>query len=157
ERDNIARAAFQNFARCFCEAAKLDEIRPHFEDYVTVEGWEHAEAMLAAKRGAIVVTGHIGNWELLAAYFAHKGLPITAIAKRINNEGLNALIVEFRARNGVRTILRESRDSGRDIVRVLHGGGILALLVDQDVKRTQSVSVPFFGRNARTPVAAARL
>jgi len=157
QRQDIALAAFQNSARCFCEAAKLDEIRPHFEEYVTVEGWEHAEAILAGQRGAIAVTGHIGNWELLAAYFAHKGLPVTAIANRIHSHSLNTLVIEFRARNGVRTIVRQSRSSAREIVRVLHHRGILAMLVDQDVKRTPSVSVPFFGHNARTPVAAARL
>ncbi len=157
QREDIARAAFQNFARCFCEVAKFDEIRTRFDDYVTVDGWEHAEDILAANRGAIVVTGHIGNWELLAAYFAHKGLPVTAIAKRIDNRGLNALVLEFRARHGVRTILRESGSSAREIVRVLHARGLLALLMDQDVKGSPSVSVPFFGRKARTPVAAARL
>jgi Kdo2-lipid IVA lauroyltransferase/acyltransferase len=157
QRQDIAQAAFQNSARSFCEAAKLDAIRPHFDQYVTVEGWEHAEAISAGNRGAIVVTGHIGNWELLAAYFAHKGFPVTAIANRIHSRSLNSLVVEFRARHGVRTIVRRSHSSAREIVRVLRRRGILAMLVDQDVKRTPSVSVPFFGRKARTPVAAASL
>jgi KDO2-lipid IV(A) lauroyltransferase len=157
QREEIARAAFRNAARTFCEVAKFDEIRERFDAYVTVDGWEHAEPFIAADRGAIAVTGHIGNWELLAAYFAHRGLPVAAIAKRIYNRGLDQLLVEFRTRNGVQTIHRESATSARDIVRVLHQRGVLAMLVDQDVKRTLSVSVPFFGRRARTPVAAARL
>lgn len=156
QRERLARASLRNAARCFIEVAKFDEIRPHFEDYASVEGWEYWEQIRASGRGAIVITGHVGNWELLAAYFALKGVPIAAIARRINDPRLNQLLVDFRAHNGVRTILRESPSSSRDIIKVLREKGILALLIDQDIN-APSVSVPFFGRLARTPAAAAAL
>jgi KDO2-lipid IV(A) lauroyltransferase len=155
-REHIARAALRNAARCFVEVTHMEQLKTRFDDYVTVEGWEHVHAVLDAGRGAIVVTGHLGNWEVLAAYFAGRGIPIAGIARRMNDPRLNRLLVDFRARNGVRTIMRESPSSGREILQVLRERGILALLIDQDIE-APSVSVPFFGRPARTPAAAAAL
>jgi KDO2-lipid IV(A) lauroyltransferase len=156
EREEIVRTSFRNVARNVCEVAKFDEIRERLDSYVDVEGWQHLEEVQTAGRGAIAVTGHIGNWELLAAFFGNKGIPFGAIARRMGDPQVNDLIVDFRASNGVETILRESPSAGRQILKVLKRKGILALLIDQDT-RAPSVSVPFFGRMARTPVAPAVL
>jgi KDO2-lipid IV(A) lauroyltransferase len=155
-RERIARASFRNAARCFVELAKFDEIAPRFDEYATIEGVAHWQALRELGRGGIAITGHIGNWELLAAYFARLGIPIAAIARRINDSRLNQLLVDFRTRNGVRTILRESPSASREILKILNEHGVLALILDQDIN-AQSVSVPFFGRLARTPAAAASL
>ncbi|OFV87506.1 MAG: hypothetical protein A3J75_08750 [Acidobacteria bacterium RBG_16_68_9] len=154
-RDQIVRASFRNIIRCACEVAKFDTIRERLDEYVDTEGWQHLDAALA-EGGAIVITGHIGNWELLGACTALRGVPVAAIARRIYNPRLNDLIVGFRERHGVRTILRESPHSSREILKVLRSRGILAMVIDQDT-RAPSVSVPFFGRMARTPAAAAAL
>lgn len=155
-RQQIARASFRNLARCFCELVKFDTIRERLDEYVDVEGWEHVETVLAEGKGAVAITGHIGNWELLAAYFSLRGVPVAAIARRIYEPRINSMLIDFRNRHGVKTILRESPSSGREILEVLRAKGILAMLIDQDT-RVQSLSVPFFGRLARTPVAAAAL
>jgi len=155
-RAHLARASFINIARCFFELAKIDEIRARWETYFEVEGWEHAQAMLTAGKGAVIVTGHIGNWELLAAYFAWRGVPVAAIARRIYAVRLNQILVDFRSRQGVQTILRESPSSARQILKALKANSVLAMLIDQDT-HAPSISVPFFGRLARTPAAAASL
>lgn len=155
-RERLARASFVNLGRSFCELAKIDEIRGIADTYVEVEGWEKFERIRAAGTGCIAITGHIGNWELLAASFAWRGVPVAAVARRIYAPGLNDLLVQFRARQGVETILRESPSSARQILRTLRENGVLAMLIDQDTK-VASVSVPFFGRLARTPLAAASL
>ncbi len=153
-REAIARAAYRNTARCAVELVKLDEIRPRFDEYVSVEGWGHVEAVL--DRGAIAATGHVGNFELFAIYAAHKGIPIAAGARSLDDPRLNRLLDEFRSGSGVQTILRGDPDAAREVLRVLKRGGIFALLIDLDT-RVPSVSVPFFGRLARTPAAAAVL
>jgi len=155
-RERLARASFVNIARCFCEVAKAHEIHAGGDDYFEVVGWEHLNAVLAMERGAIAITGHIGNWELLASYFPRRGVPVAAIARRVYEPRLNRLLVDLRTRHGVQTILRESPRATRDMLRVLKGRGLLAMLIDQDTKAA-SVSVPFFGRSARTPAAAAAL
>jgi len=155
-REHLARASFANIARCFCELAKIDEIRARRDTYFEVEGWEHAASVLSAGKGGVVITGHIGNWELLAAYFAWQGLPIAAIARRIYAERVNQIIVDFRTRQGIETILRESPQAARQILAAIKRNSLLAMVIDQDT-HTPSISVPFFGRLARTPAAAASL
>ncbi len=155
-RQRIARAAFANFGRAFCELAKIDAIRSRRDELFELEGREHLEAVLAGGRGCIAITGHIGNWELLAAYFAWQGIAVSAVARRVYVPRLNALIVDWRRRQGVETIARESPEAARKILGVLKRNGILAMLIDQDT-HVPSISVPFFGRLARTPVAAAAL
>jgi KDO2-lipid IV(A) lauroyltransferase len=156
EREQIARGAYRSAARCFVEAAKVEDIRPRFEEYASVDGWEYIEEAKSLNRGGIVVTGHIGNWELLAAYFTRKGLPIAAVARRIPDPRLNQLLVDFRTSNGLEVILRNSPTSSSQIRRILRQRGAFALQIDQDI-RVQSVTVPFFGRPARTPAAPAIL
>ena len=155
-REDLARAALINVARTFCEVAKIDVIRARRDEYIEFVGSENLTAMLAEGKGTIAITGHIGNWELLAAYFAWTDVPVTAIARRIYADKLNQLLVDYRRRQGVETILRESPSSGREIIRALRRKGILAMLIDQDT-HVPSVSVPFFGRQARTPAGAALL
>jgi KDO2-lipid IV(A) lauroyltransferase len=156
ERARIVQASFRNQARSLCELAHFESIRARLDQYVEVEGWEHSERALAGGRGAVAVTGHVGNWELLAATFALRGVAVGAVARRISEPRLNRLLVDFRAASGVETILRESAAATRQILRILNQGGVLALLIDQDTM-APSVSVPFFGRMARTPAAAAAL
>ncbi len=155
ERREVARLCLRSFARSFCEIAKMDEIRPRFASYVTVRGAETALAHV--EKGAIICSGHIGNWELLAAYFALvEGLRVAAVARQVGDPRLNQLLVDFRARNGVETILRDSPSAGRQMLATLRDRGMLAMLIDQDT-HVPSITVPFLGLRARTPVAPAAL
>ncbi|GIW40168.1 MAG: lipid A biosynthesis acyltransferase [Candidatus Binatia bacterium] len=156
ERSRIARAALAHAALSFCEIAKFDELVPELDELVEVEGEEIVEDVLRLGRGAIVVTGHIGNWELLGAYFARRGIPVVAVARRIYEERIDRLVVAFRARHGVRTVHRSDRSAAREILRTLRARGILAMVVDQDT-HAPSLTVPFFGLPARSPVAPAVL
>lgn len=155
-RRHLARASFVNVARSFCEIAKIDAIRAQRESYFEVEGWEHLEQLRTSGRGCMAITGDIGNWELLVAYLAWCGMPIAAMARRVYDQRLNSQLVEFRKRQGVETILGESPSAARQILSALTSNAILAVLIDQDT-HVPSVSVPFFGRLARTPLAAASL
>ncbi len=154
-RERLVRASFRNLARCFCELAKFADIRRQLDDYIEFDGWPRIEEVLGLG-GGVAITGHIGNWELLGAYCGLKGVPVGAVARRINDPRLNSILVGFRASNGVETILRESPHASRQMLRILKNNGLLALVIDQDT-HAPSVSVPFFGRLARTPAAAAVL
>jgi KDO2-lipid IV(A) lauroyltransferase len=155
-RRAIARAAFANLGRSFVEVAKLATIRAMRERYVSVEGVEHMHAALAEGNGALAITGHVGNWELLAAACAAIGLPVDVIGRRPHNAALNHLLVAMRARSGVTTIERDSPHAGRAILRTLRANRILALLIDQDT-RGPRVFGPFFRRPAATPSGVAAL
>ena len=154
-RARIVRQTFRHAGRSFAELALLAKLsrRP---DFVTIEGREALDAALAEGRGAIVVTGHVGNWELLAATVASEGYAITVVGRRVNDLRFNSLIVGFRRRAGLEVL---SRDDPRFVAAVreaLGRGRIVALLIDQDT-RGAGVFVPFFGRPARTPPGPAVL
>jgi KDO2-lipid IV(A) lauroyltransferase len=155
-REHLARASFINVARSFCELAKIEEIRARREEYFELEGEEHAQALLAAGTGAIIITGHIGNWELLGPYFAWRGVPVAAMARRVYAERVNQLLVELRRRQGVETILGEGPHSTQQLHTALAQNALLTIVIDQDTHGA-AASVPLFGRLARTPAAAASL
>jgi KDO2-lipid IV(A) lauroyltransferase len=153
-RARHAREAFGNAGRAFAELAHWPRLRARLDAFVVMEGIAHIDRALAQGRGLIAVTGHVGNWELLGATFAHRGYPLTVVARRVNGEGFEALLSDFRTRVGVQSIERDDPNALRHIVRALRAGGIVALLVDQDT-RGPGVYVPFFGRMAHTSPAPA--
>jgi KDO2-lipid IV(A) lauroyltransferase len=156
-RRDLARASFLHLGTALGESLHLlrrdcDAITSH----VRVEGWEHVERARAGGRALLVVTGHCGNWELLAATIACRGRGLAVIARRLDEPLLDRLLVGLRARFGVSTIARGSPGAARDLLRLLRGGGALGILIDQDTK-VDGVWVPFFGRPAFTPAAAAEI
>ncbi len=153
-RADVARAAYRHVARSAVEVAKFDDILPRLDEYASSEGLEHLEEVAARGRGGIIVAGHIGNQELLAAYTARKGIPIAVVAKEMEDPRINRLLMDFRSSHGLRVILRGNPRASAEILRILKQGGILAVQIDQDIP-VPSVSVPFFGRLARTPAAPA--
>ncbi len=123
---------------------------------VAVEGWEEVAALHAAGRPILLVMGHCGNWELLAAVVPARGLPLFAFGRGLDDPTLHEAVVRLRARLGATTIVRGGADSVAQLRRALRGEGALALFIDQDTK-VDGAWVPFFGRPAYTPLAAAEL
>jgi KDO2-lipid IV(A) lauroyltransferase len=134
---------------------KFDAVRRRLDEYVQVQGREHLQAALDPGHGAVAITGLVGNWELIPAYCAAKGIPAALVARRIYDRRLNQMVVDFRQECGVQTISRESPKARVEIQKVLAAGGILTIPVEQESRRAPPPSVPFLGRVARTPIAAA--
>lgn len=124
--------------------------------YVRVEGWEAVERTRAEGRPLLILTGHCGNWELLAATINCRGLDMRVVARELAGEGYQRLLLELRSRFGTETITRGAGGAARKLLATLRGGGALGMLIDQDTE-VDGVWVPFFGRPAYTPVAAALL
>jgi Kdo2-lipid IVA lauroyltransferase/acyltransferase len=114
------------------------------------------ESALAERRGVVLATGHIGNWELLAGALAHNGFPLTAVVRASYDPGITRSVERARRRLGVETIHREGPGTAAAMLRALRRGRILGLLIDQDT-RAPGGFVPFFGAPAFTPTGAAVL
>ncbi|MGH9379148.1 MAG: lysophospholipid acyltransferase family protein [Thermoanaerobaculia bacterium] len=123
---------------------------------VAVDGWDHVESVRRAGRSVLILTGHCGNWELLAALINCRGLGMRVVARRLDAEGFQRLLLGLRERFGTESIERGESGAARSLLRTLRDGGALGILIDQDT-RVDGVWVPFFGRPAYTPVAAAQL
>jgi KDO2-lipid IV(A) lauroyltransferase len=156
EREAIARAMFLHLAHAAMEAVTIRSYDDDLESYVGIRNPELLDEVMARGKGMIYVPGHLGNWELHARRIARTGLDNATIGKASHDPRLTRLIEEFRGSGGVKTLWRESPDSGRVIIRTLRQGKALGILIDQDTD-VQNVFVPFFGRLAATPRAAADL
>jgi len=154
-RRRLVRATFRHAGQAFAELSLFETIlrRP---DYVRLEGLEALDTALARGRGAIAVTGHVGNWELLAAWAAAIGYPITVVVRRVNDLRFHSLIVRFRAAAGVEVLVRDDPRFVAAVGDALRRNRVVAMLIDQDT-RGAGVFVPFFGRPAHTPPGAALL
>lgn len=111
---------------------------------------------MQAGRGVVAVTGHIGNWELLAQTFAHAGIAAHTFAKPLYDPRLTAWVDRERRKHGLGVLWRGAPSGVKDMLRVFRRGEMLALLIDQDT-RVEGCFVPFFGRPAHTPTAPASL
>ena len=155
EIDGLAQEVFVELGKNVSDVAKLRAMsKGDLWRIVRPEGFEHLDRALAKGRGVIVIAGHLGNWELLAAYLASRGYPLNVVGRRLHDPRLDQALVRLRERWGVRNIAR-GRDT-RDVLRALRRGEMVGLLIDQDTK-VSGVFVDFFGRAAYTPVGPAVL
>ena len=112
-----------------------------------VPAWPEVEAVVAEGKGALVVTGHFGNWEVGAAAVAARGVPISAIVKPQRNRLVDRMVQDARARLGIGTI--PIGRAAREVPRLLARGGVVGIVGDQDARR-KGLFVPFFGVPAST-------
>jgi KDO2-lipid IV(A) lauroyltransferase len=158
ERAALMKACFRHLGRMALELVCVRQLDARIDDWVdwTAESRAAFDACLARKKGVVFVTGHLGNWELLARRAGLAGYPVFTIAREASDARTTALIERFRATGGVKPIWRGRPSAAKEMLRTLKQGSFLGLLIDQDTK-VQSVWVPFFGHLAKTPRAAADL
>lgn len=157
ERRRLARACAAHHGMNLAEDLHLlvrgpERIVPRIE----VVGWEHVEAARRAGRPVLFATGHCGNWELLGAVVGSHDMKAFGFARELQHSVLHDALLRLRRRLGGGTILRGERGDLRHLRQVVRGEAALAILIDQDTK-VDGVWVPFFGRPAYTPTAAAEL
>lgn len=147
----IARESYDNLGRTSIEAAMMEkcERKAMIDLFESIDGWEHVDAALAQGRGALLVTGHLGNWEVGGACIAANGTEVDAIARHMSNRLFENYLTDVREQNGLRVIFDDQ--AVRQIPRSLRENKIVGSLVDQGVAGLASSFVPFFGRLAKTP------
>jgi KDO2-lipid IV(A) lauroyltransferase len=157
-RRSVGRRSFANLGRSALETALAQKLQMHLARVVQLAPEDEAllRAAHAEGKGVIVVSCHVGNWELFARRIAAVGLPSATVAKEAQDPRLTALLEETRAGAGVRVFWRGQGFAARDMLRFVRRGGLLGILIDQDT-RVAGHFVPFFGRPAFTPRAAGDL
>ena len=154
-RRSVALASYRHLGR---QAAVVFRLRTADPDVirgrVVVDGSEELRSALTDGKGAIVVTGHLGNWELGGVILAGFRAPVYAVAKRMANRRFDADLDRLRKRMGIVPV--EPAAAPGVVLRALAQGCIAAFVADQDAHEG-GVFVPFFGRPAATPRGAALL
>ena len=147
----IARASYEHLGRTSIEAALISALSPD-QVRAMFDGVEGAEALAAARaegKGVLLVSGHLGNWELAGAFVAASGVPIEAVARGMENPLFDRYITRTRHDLGM-TVIHDA-DAVRRVPRAMREGKAVAMLVDQGAVGLASTWVPFFGRYAKTP------
>ena len=147
----IARSSYENLGRTSIEAALMEGRSPAdlIALFERVDGFEHFDAAIAAGRGGLLITGHLGNWELGGSYIAARGIPVDAIARHMGNRVFERYLTRVRERFGVKVVFDEH--AVRHAPRSVRANRVVGFLSDQGVLGLASTFVPFFGRLAKTP------
>jgi KDO2-lipid IV(A) lauroyltransferase len=158
ERERVGRACLRHLGWLVAEMLSVRSYDAELERYVGFAPGAEARlrALMAEGRGLIMVSGHIGHWELLARRLVRGGVPCATVARSGRSPFLHAVLERFRAEGRFEVLLREDPGTARAIIRCLRKGMLLGLLIDQDTN-VQGTFVPFFGRLAWTPRAAGDL
>jgi len=156
EIHRIACQVFKNIARNAVELVRFPKIsKENIDDFIKVEGSEILDREFSKGNGIIIITGHIGNWEMLAATLRIKGYPGVVVGKRIYFHKYDEYLNSLRRYHDVNIVYRD--DSPRKILKVLKSNGIVGIVADQDVDSVEGVFVNFLGRKAYTPAGPAVL
>ncbi len=156
ERTKLTRAVFISLGRGLFELFNVlgGTTTSPLDLIAEFKGEEHLRAVLAEGKGAVVLSCHLGNWDLMALYMAARGYRVNAVARELFYPRLDELFNRLLRAKGVNFIMRQS--SLLSTMRALYKNQLLGLLADQDT-RVESVFADFFGVPAKTPVGPVKL
>jgi KDO2-lipid IV(A) lauroyltransferase len=148
-RRRICRDAYRHFGLMVIELAALLE-RPLEETLarIRIEGLEHVRSAMDRHGRVLLLTAHLGNWELLPVACRLTAYRLSVVLRPLDAPWLDRLATRLRERSGVELI--DKRAALRPVLRALADGGMVGILLDQNAARREGVFVPFFGRAAST-------
>ncbi len=156
ERTRIAREVFAHFGRKLVELLWFSGQSPERQlSLVEFVGLEHVDAVRKAGKGALLVTGHFGFWELHALAHGLQIGPMAVVARALDNTLLDRMLTDLRASTG--NIVIDRKGGLRRIMRALQANQAVAVLIDQHILTAEAVKVDFMGRPAATTSAVAVL
>jgi lauroyl/myristoyl acyltransferase len=160
DRKAAARAARELFTQFTLKIADLlrFESGAAFDRWAdNWNGWEHFTAAHARGKGVLLITPHLGNWELGGAFLVRHGYKLLVLTQPEPDARLTKLRQISRARRGIETlVVGEDAFAFVEIIKQLQSGATVALLVDRPPART-AVNVKLFGRNFSASIAASEL
>lgn len=157
--EEIADEMFRHLGQSLLETCRLYHGRGEaILGNVEIRGFEHYERARQRHQGLIFVTGHCGNWELVALVYSHAYHETMAVvARRQNNPYLNAMVERMRLQYNNRIIYKQG--ALRPILGVLKGDGVIGILADQAVFPEDGSLIDVLGRKAwasKAPVIIGR-
>jgi KDO2-lipid IV(A) lauroyltransferase len=153
---DVSKRIFQHFGIIILEILQMAcSTREDMLNKVQIEGEGILIDALAKQKGVIVISAHLGNWEMALQYSTcYLQKPLTGVAKKLRNPVLNRLVHKLRTRFGNRIIYKKG--ALPEMTQTLRQGQILGILMDIS-RRFDGVEVEFFGRRATATPAAALL
>ncbi len=150
------RRMYRNLGWQLAEFSRMPRYTPeNTRDFLRYEGLEHWERASAEGRGVLIVTGHLGCWELSSYYHSLTGHPMSMVIRRLDNPRIDAWVNRIRCLHGNRVVHKD--DFARGLLGAVREGRSVGILMDTNMTPPQGVFVPFFGIPACTASGLARV
>lgn len=152
-----ARRLFRHFGRKLVDLLRFEAGAPVDTRFVALTDWERFEGAQRTGRGTLLLTPHLGNWEIGAPLLIRRGVPLLVVTQAEPGDELTELRRRARARWGVETlVIGQDTFAFVDLIHRLQAGATVAMLVDRP-PAASGCEVPFCGRPFRASLAPAEL
>ena len=155
-RSRLLRSVYRNLGHQlaeFCRMARYD--RDEASRWIEYDGLEHYLNAHQHGKGVLVLTGHLGAWELSSFYHSLVGYPMGLVIRRLDNPLVDAFVNRIRCLHGNRVIHKD--DFARGLISAMHQGQTVGILMDTNMTPPQGIFVPFFGQQACTASGLAKV
>jgi Kdo2-lipid IVA lauroyltransferase/acyltransferase len=155
-RERILRSVYRNLGALLAEFCLMPRYTPEVASrFIRYEGLENYLAARERGKGVLVLTGHLGAWELSSFYHSLMGMPMGMVIRRLDNPLVDAFVNKIRCQHGNRVIHKD--DFARGLIASMRAGETVGILMDTNMTPPQGVFVPFFGVQACTASGMARI
>jgi KDO2-lipid IV(A) lauroyltransferase len=156
EIKKVSRLNFRNHAKAYADLMLLPRARvSEMKSQLHVSGWEHLEQARQMGKGVLVVSGHMGSYELVTAIWSATIAPVSFFAEEMEPRALFEWYRDTRARLGI-SVLPLGVAGLRKVTQALRDNEMVITAIDRDITGTGRL-MPFFGRPARIPTGPAVL
>jgi KDO2-lipid IV(A) lauroyltransferase len=155
-RKDIVRQLYRNLGLHLAEFCRMSRYTPECtRSFIRYAGLEHYLAARDAGRGVLVITGHLGLWELSSFYHSLMGYPMSMVIRRLDNPLVDRLVNSIRCLHGNAVLHKD--DFARGLLGAMRRGETVGILMDTNMTPPQGVFVDFFGTPACSASGLARV
>jgi Kdo2-lipid IVA lauroyltransferase/acyltransferase len=156
EQTAILRAEYRSLGWQLGEFCQMRKYTPeNTKGFLRYEGLDHYLAARDAGQGVLILTGHLGAWELSSFYHSLMGYPMSMVIRRLDNELVDQLVNGIRCQHGNQVVHKD--DFARGLISAMRQGETVGILMDTNMTPPQGVFVDFFGTPACTASGLARV
>ena len=156
ERRAILWSSYRNLGLLLAEFCKMpDYTAVRASEFIRYDGLENYLQARERGKGVLVLTGHLGAWELSSFYHSLMGYPMAMVIRRLDNPLVDAFVNRIRCMHGNRVIHKD--DFARGLIAAMRAGQTVGFLMDTNMTPPQGVFVPFFGVMACAASGMARV
>ncbi|MGB8539325.1 MAG: lysophospholipid acyltransferase family protein [Acidobacteriaceae bacterium] len=156
ERQQILRRLYRNLGWLLAEFCQMPHYTPETtRSFIRYEGLEHYLAARDEGKGVLILTGHLGAWELSSFYHSLSGYPMSIVIRRLDNPLVDSLVNHIRCLHGNQVLHKD--DFARGLLASMRRGETVGILMDTNMTPPQGSFVDFFGQSACTGTGLARI